>query len=128
MPSPRMSRRLVAWWAIALVGLGGGVANSLLLEENSLILPAIRTEAGRRKLDLGFLSNIALGVAAAFLPYLFGISKLSHHQQLGVSLVAAIGGASFINTFIQRNQTKLVAARVEALEWTLRQVYAKRER
>jgi hypothetical protein len=128
MPSPRMSRRLVAWWAIALVGLGGGVANSLLLEENSLILPAIRTEAGRRKLDLGFLSNIALGVAAAFLPYLFGISKLSHHQQLGVSLVAAIGGASFINTFIQRNQTRLVAAQVETLKQALREVYEERER
>ena len=123
-----MARRLVAWGAIALVGLGGGVANSLLLEENSLILPAIRTEAGRRKLDLGFLSNIVLGVAAAFLPYLFGISKLSHHQQLGMSLVAAIGGASFINTFIQRNQTRLVATRVEALERTLRQEYEERKR
>jgi len=52
--------------AIALVGLGGAVANSLLLEENSLIVPAIRTEAGRRKVDLGFLSNVALGIAAAF--------------------------------------------------------------
>jgi hypothetical protein len=102
--------------------------NSLLLEENSLILPAIRTEAGRRKLDLGFLSNLALGVAAAFLPYLFGISKLSDHQQLGVSLVAAIGGASFINTFIQRNQTRLVVAQVEALQRALRDVYEDRER
>ena len=119
---------MVAWWAITLVGLGGGVVNSLLLEENSLILPAIRTEAGRRKLDLGFLSNVALGVAAAFLPYLFGISKLSHHQQLGVSLVAAIGGASFINTFIQRNQTRLVAVQVEALQRALRYVYEDRER
>jgi uncharacterized membrane protein YeaQ/YmgE (transglycosylase-associated protein family) len=118
----------VAWWAIALVGLGGGVANSLLLEENSLILPAIRLEAGRRKLDLGFLSNVALGIAAAFLPYLFGISKLSHHQQLGVSLVAAIGGASFINTFIQRNQTRLIAAQSEALDWVLRQMYEERKR
>ena len=118
----------MSWWAVALVGLGGGVANSLLLEENSLILPAIRTEADRRKLDLGFLSNIALGIAAAFLPYLFGISKLSHHQQLGVSLVAAIGGASFINTFIQRNQTRLVAAQVEELQRALRHVYEDRDR
>jgi uncharacterized membrane protein YeaQ/YmgE (transglycosylase-associated protein family) len=118
----------VAWWAIALVGLGGGVANSLLLEENSLILPAIRTEAGRRRLDLGFLSNVALGVAAAFLPYLFGVSKLSHHQQLGMSLVAAIGGASFINTFIQRNQTRLVVAQLDAVQRMLRHVYEERNR
>jgi hypothetical protein len=74
----RLVARVVAWWVITLVGLGGGVVNSLLLEENRLILPAVRTEAGRRKLDLGFLSNIALGIAAAFLPYLFGISTLSH--------------------------------------------------
>src|SRR5690348_13173378 len=123
-----MARLLVAWWAIALVGLGGGVTNSLLLEENSLILPAIRTEAGRRRLDLGFLSNVALGIAAAFLPYLFGISKLSHHQQLGVSLVAAIGGASFINTFIQRNQTRLVVAQLDAVQRMLRHVYEERNR
>jgi hypothetical protein len=78
---------LVAWWAIAVVGLGGGVVNSLLLEENSLILPAIRTEAGRRKLDLGS-----------------------------------------VNTFIQRNQTRLVAAQAEALDWVLRQMYEERKR
>jgi hypothetical protein len=78
---------LVAWWAIAVVGLGGGVVNSLLLEENSLILPAIRTEAGRRKLDLGSVS-----------------------------------------TFIQRNQTRLVAAQAEALDWVLRQMYEERKR
>jgi hypothetical protein len=42
--------------------------------------------------------------------------------------VAAIGGASFINTFIQRNQTRLVAAQVEALKQALRQVYEGRER
>jgi hypothetical protein len=78
---------LVAWWAIAVVGLGGGVVNGLLLEENSLILPAIRTEAGRRKLDLGS-----------------------------------------VNTFIQRNQTRLVAAQAEALDWVLRQMYEERKR
>jgi uncharacterized membrane protein YeaQ/YmgE (transglycosylase-associated protein family) len=102
--------------------------NSLLLEGNSLILPAIRMEDGKRKLDLGCLSNIALGIAAAFLPYLFGISKLSHHQQLGVSLVAAIGGASFINTFIERNQTTRVAAQAEAFERALRRVHEESRR
>jgi hypothetical protein len=116
----------VAWWVIALVGLGGGVVNSLLLEGNSLIIPALRAENGKKRLDLGFLSNIALGIAAAFLPYLFGISKLSHHQQLGVSLVAAIGGGSFINTFIQRKQTNLAAAQAEAFEKALREALRER--
>jgi hypothetical protein len=112
---------LVQWWTIALLGLGGGVLNSLLLEGNSLILPALTRAGGKRRLELGFLSNLAFGVAAAFLPYLFGISKLSTHQQLGVSLVAAIGGASFINNFIQKKQLSLTTAQAEAFERALRE-------
>jgi hypothetical protein len=114
---------MIAWWAIALVGFGGGVVNSLLLEANSLILPAVRIEDGRKKLDLGFLSNITLGIAASYLPYLFGIAKLSHHQQIGVSLLAAIGGASFINNFVQKNQMSAASAQVKALERAIREVY-----
>src|SRR5207253_2625952 len=39
---------------------GGGLVNSLI-ERNSLIVPALRREEDRLLLDLGFLSNLALG-------------------------------------------------------------------
>jgi hypothetical protein len=110
---------LLAWWAIALVGLGGGIVASLLLERNSLVRPAVRNEDGGRRLELGFASNLLLGVAAAFLPSLLGVSELTQQQQLGIVFVAATGGASFINTFTQKNQTEILAAQVRALELAL---------
>jgi hypothetical protein len=110
---------LLAWWAIALVGLGGGIVNSLLLERNSLVLPAVRNEDGRRSIQLGFVSNLLFGLAAAFLPSLLGVAKLTQQQQLGVVFVAAMGGASFINTFIQKNQAEILTAQLEALELAL---------
>jgi hypothetical protein len=90
-----------------------------LLERNSLILPAVRNEDGRRSIELGFVSNLLLGVADAFLPSLLGVSKLTQQQQLGVAFVAAIGAASFINTFIQKNQTEILVAQARALELAL---------
>jgi hypothetical protein len=65
------------------------------------------------------VSNLLFGVAAAFLPSLLGVSELTQQQQLGVVFVAAIGGASFINTFTQKNQTEILAAQVRALELAL---------
>lgn len=66
---------MISSWYVLLVGLGGGVVNSLLVERNRLVVPALRKEDDRLLLDLGFISNIALGVAAAFLPYRFGIAS-----------------------------------------------------
>jgi hypothetical protein len=107
---------VISPWYVFLVGLGGGIVNSLLLERNSLILPAVRRERGTLRVELGFVSNVALGVVAAFLPYLFGISQLTHRQQVGVSLLAAIGGASFISGFVQRRQIAIRAAKADALD------------
>jgi hypothetical protein len=66
-------RRMISPWYVLLAGIGGGIVNSLLVERNRLILPSLRRDGGVLHLDLGFLSNVAIGVAAAFLPYLFGI-------------------------------------------------------
>ena len=111
---------MISSWYVLLAGLGGGIVNSLLLERNRLIMPALQREDGRLLLDLGFVSNIALGVAAAFLPYLFGVAKLTHDQQLGVSLVAAIGGASFMSGLVQSRLTTVRAAQADAFERIMR--------
>lgn len=111
---------MISSWYVLLAGLGGGIVNSLLLERNRLIMPALRRENDRFLLDLGFLSNIALGVAAAFLPYLFGIDKLSHLQQIGVSLLGAIGGASFIGNFVYAERAASRSAQAAILRDALR--------
>jgi hypothetical protein len=91
-----MDAEMISPWYVLLAGIGGWVANSLLLGRNSLPMPSLRREGGTHRLDVGFVSHVALGVAAAFLPYLFGTETLSHLQQIGLSFLGAIGGASLL--------------------------------
>jgi hypothetical protein len=114
-----MEAEMISPWYILLAGVGGGIVNSLLVERSSLVVPSLRREGGDVRIDFGFVSNIALGIAAAFLPYLFGIEKLTHHQQIGVSLLGAIGGASFIGNFIQADRAAYREAQADLFERTL---------
>jgi len=57
---------MISPWYVLLAGIGGWVVNSLLLGRSSLTMPSLRREGGTRRLDTGFVSNLALGVAAAF--------------------------------------------------------------
>jgi hypothetical protein len=111
---------MISPWYVLLAGIGGGIVNSLLVERNTLILPSLRRDGGTIQVDLGFLSNVALGVAAAFLPYLFGIDKLNHHQQIGLSLLGAIGGASFIANFVYAQRAASRSAQAAAMRDALR--------
>jgi hypothetical protein len=110
---------VISPWYVFITGIGGGVVNSLLVERSSLVVPSLRREGGILRVEFGFVSNIALGIAAAFLPYLFGIEKLTHHQQIGVSLLGAIGGASFIGNFVQADRAAYREAQADLFERTL---------
>jgi hypothetical protein len=110
---------VISPWYVFITGIGGGVVNSLLVERSSLVVPSLRREGGILRGEFGFVSNIALGIAAAFLPYLFGIEKLTHHQQIGVSLLGAIGGASFIGNFVQADRAAYREAQADLFERTL---------
>ncbi len=96
---------------IVAIGGVGGIVNALQLHGNTLVWPRLRKDG----LDVGFLGNILYGVVAAFLPYLLGIASLSQNQQMGISLVSAIGGSSFITTFIQRREVDLSNKKLDAV-------------
>ncbi len=81
-------------WSI-LLGVIGGVANSLLLEDGFALPFVLVKEHNRRVWHAGFISNILLGAIAALATYLLGAYKLELLNRLGIALVSGIGGAMY---------------------------------
>jgi len=118
-------RTRLVWLLIALVGVGGGIVNALLLESNTLLLPKFVMRNGHSGIHLGFLSNVAIGVAGAFLTYLLGSASLSTGQQVGLALVGSIGGSSFVSSFVQRQQVDLLNARAQGFREAAQELMGK---
>jgi hypothetical protein len=107
-------------WEVAVAGAGGGLVNGLLAEAHVLWFPEIIVEerpgAGRRRgLRLGFVGNILVGTATAFLSYLVS-DKLTDTQQLATAFAAAIGGASVQTNIRQRLEIGVLDSKVSVLE------------
>jgi hypothetical protein len=74
----------------------------------------------RRVWRPGFISNIALGALAALATYLLGAYKLGLFNQLGIALVSGIGGGNVLTSLMQKQQSNVLKAQMEALEEALR--------
>jgi len=106
-------------WSV-LMGVVGGVANSLLIEDGFALPYLITREHNRRVWHPGFMSNILLGAIAALATYLLGAYKLELLNQLGIALVSGIGGGNVLTSLMQKQQTTVLKAQMEALEEALK--------
>ena len=103
-----------------VMGVIGGVANSLLLEEGfALPFTAVKGQ-NQRVWHAGFISNVLLGAIAALATYLLGAYKLELLNQLGIALVSGIGGGNVLTSLMQKQQTTVLKAQMEALEQALK--------
>jgi hypothetical protein len=109
------------WWTF-LIGMLGGVANSLLVEEG-FVLPQLRNEEKKGKIFRpGFIGNMVLGGIAALATYLLGASRLEFLSQLGIALVSGVGGGNVLTSLMQKQETGVLKAQMEGLERTIRQL------
>jgi len=99
--------------------LGGGVANSLLVEEG-FVLPHLVRIDNRTVWKPGFLSNISLGGIAALATYALGASELKPLGQLGIALISGIGGGNILVSLMQKQETALLKTRLDTMEGTVR--------
>ena len=110
-------------WSV-LMGVVGGVANSLLLEEGFALPFVLVKEHNRRVWHAGFLSNVLLGAIAALATYLLGAYKLELLNQLGIALVSGIGGGNVLTSLMQKQQASALKAEMEALHETIKKATA----
>lgn len=110
-------------WSI-LLGVIGGVANSLLLEDGFALPFVVVKEHNRRVWNPGFFSNVLLGAIAALATYLLGAYKLELLNQLGIALVSGIGGGNVLTSLMQKQQTSILKAQMEALEEAVKKATA----
>lgn len=102
------------------MGIIGGVANSLLIEEGFALPLVVVDKQNRRVWRPGFISNIVLGAIAALATYLLGAYKLELLNQLGIALVSGIGGGNVLTSLMQKQQSNVLKAQMEAFEEALR--------
>ena len=102
-------------WSI-VVGMLGGVANSLLVEEGFVLPHLVRIE-NRTVWKPGFLSNILLGGIAALATYALGASEL---KPLGIALISGVGGGNILVSLMQKQETTLLKTRIDTLQETFR--------
>lgn len=105
-------------WSI-VIGMLGGVANSLLVEEGFVLPHLVRLE-NRTVWKPGFLSNIALGGIAALATYALGASELRPLGQLGIALISGVGGGNILVSLMQKQETALLKTRVDTLTQVVR--------
>jgi ABC-type Mn2+/Zn2+ transport system permease subunit len=105
-------------WSI-VVGMLGGVANSLLIEEGFVIPHWVRQQ-NCTVWKPGFLSNIVLGGIAALATYFLGASELKPLSQLGIALISGMGGGNILVSLMQKQETALLKTRVDTLQAIVR--------
>jgi hypothetical protein len=114
------------FWSI-LVGILGGVANSLLVEEG-FVIPRIVRYKDRTVWKAGFLSNVFLGGIAALATYALGASELKPLGQLGIALISGVGGGNVLVSLMQKQETALLKTRVDTLQAAIRGVSSEDKR
>ena len=105
-------------WSI-VIGMLGGVANSLLVEEG-FVLPHFIRHQNHTVWKPGFLSNIVLGGIAALATYALGASELKPLGQLGIALISGVGGGNILVSLMQKQETALLKTRVDTLQAVVR--------
>ncbi len=105
-------------WSI-IMGMLGGVANSLLVEEGFVLPHLVRIE-NRTVWKPGFLSNISLGGIPALATYALGASELKPLGQLGIALISGIGGGNILVSLMQKQETALLKTRLDTMEGRVR--------
>ena len=85
---------LIIWWAIA--GGLGGLARTLVSGKGIILLPGVKNSPEGRRLDLGFIAPMAIGMLAGYLaPSVLGTDGI-------VAAMAGYSGADAIENFMER--------------------------
>ena len=102
------------WYWIVVSGALGGLVNCFLV---GFLSPAwMAQDAGRWRLDPGWIGNIFIGAAAAFAAvYGSGLDTLPAQRQLAIAGMAGIGGGNVLSSLIQRFQSELDKTRILTL-------------
>lgn len=103
------------------MGVLGAVANCILVEGGFAIPRKVAKDSNRVVIDLGFLGTILLGAVAAVATYLLGTSTLSAARQLGIAVIAGVGGGNVLTSLAQKQEAQILKAQMDALDAALRE-------
>lgn len=115
---------MIAWQVICALGAAGGLVNSLLVNQNVLLIPWLNKPSGQRwSVDLGILANAIIGAAAAVITEsLGGVAALDSQHQIGMCLLAGLGGGNLLTSLVQRFSGDLTSEKTDSLEKLLEQL------
>ena len=105
---------------ISVLGILGGLGNSLLLQDGYYLPRMVMKEQDLRVFQPGFLGNILLGIIASLITYFLGASKIDAGGQFGIALISGVGGGNIITSILQRFETVTLNAKIKVLEDALK--------
>jgi len=121
----RYSRRttMLDWYWVLLIGIGGGLLNATVIEGNVLWYPRRRRGRDGTALDPGFLRNVGAGVGAAYIAWLISITSGSQWtQQALLAFGGAIGGASTLSSYTQKEKAAVAKQAQDVASETVREL------
>lgn len=113
-----------AMFGTLFFGAVGGVANCILVHEGFSLPRFVKKESGERLLTPGFVGPLLLGMIAALATYLLGTIKLEEASQRGIALISGLGGGNVLTSLLQRQQTAILGAKIEAVDQLVKKLMA----
>lgn len=106
-------------WIVILLGGFGGLLHALYLSEYGLLIPKF-SKNDKISLNLGFLSDVLLGIGAA-VAILYFILPDTLFKQVSLSLISGFGGGSFLGSLTNKMGVDLERGKVKELEEVVRE-------
>lgn len=103
---------------VCILGIIGGLANSLLLHGNFVVPHVIQTD-GHTSWDPGFLGNVFLGALAALVTYALDPGDRFGARQVGIAALSGVGGASILTAWMQQKDIRILESKYQALSSTI---------
>jgi len=108
------------WALVILIAAGGGLSSHFINQESRLQIPK-RDPNDTRKIVLGPIADITVGIVAAIASLWF-FNPQTEYQLFGMTAIASYGGGSILQAFVNRMIAGIAEKQVAVLGNTVNQL------
>lgn len=108
------------WALVILIAAGGGLSSHFINQESRLQIPR-RDPEDTRKIVLGPIADITVGIVAAIASLWF-FNPQTEYQLFGMTAIASYGGGSILQAFVNRMMAGIAEKKATQLDNTINEL------